>query len=85
MTQIYHVAIVGTGAVGSAIARELSHYELDHKFRMSVALKVVQGQRVLYSLKFRQPLANTSIGISSKWTQAADFAGEPLKIEVVEQ
>jgi hypothetical protein len=85
MTQIYHVAIVGAGAVGSAIARELSPYELDHEFRKSVALKVVQGQRVLYRLKFRQLLANTSIGMSSKWTQAADFAGEPLKIEVVEQ
>jgi glycerol-3-phosphate dehydrogenase len=29
MTQIYDVAIIGAGAVGSAIARELSRYELD--------------------------------------------------------
>jgi glycerol-3-phosphate dehydrogenase len=29
MTQIYDVAIVGAGAVGSAIARELSRYELN--------------------------------------------------------
>ena len=85
MTQIYHVAIVGAGAVGSAIARELSPYELDHKFRKSVALKVVQGQRVLYHQKFRRLLANTSVEISSEWAQGADFAGVPLKIEVVQQ
>src|SRR5512139_2908639 len=29
MTQIYDVAIIGAGAVGSAIARELSRYELN--------------------------------------------------------
>src|SRR5688572_7237803 len=29
MTQIYDVAIIGAGAIGSAIARELSRYELD--------------------------------------------------------
>ena len=28
MTQIYDIAIIGAGAVGSAIARELSRYEL---------------------------------------------------------
>ena len=29
MTQIYDVAIIGAGAVGSAIARELSRYDLN--------------------------------------------------------
>ena len=29
MTQIYDIAIIGAGAVGSAIARELSRYELN--------------------------------------------------------
>jgi glycerol-3-phosphate dehydrogenase len=56
-----------------------------HEFRNSVGLKVVQGQRVLYSQKFRRLLANTSIEIAGKWAQGADFAGEPLKIEVVEE
>jgi thioredoxin reductase len=56
-----------------------------HAFRDSIALNAIQGQRVLYSQNFRRLLANTSIGISSKWTQTADFSGEPVKIKVTEQ
>jgi glycerol-3-phosphate dehydrogenase len=56
-----------------------------HEFRNDITLKVVQGQRVLSSLKFRRLLANTSINLSSEWAKRVDFSGEPLKIEIGEQ
>jgi glycerol-3-phosphate dehydrogenase len=56
-----------------------------HEFRDHIALKVRQGQRVLYHQNFRRLLANTSINISSDWTRHVDFSGGPLMIEVAEQ
>lgn len=56
-----------------------------HAFRNHITLKVVQGQRVLHSQKFRRLIANTSINISSEWAKRADFSSEPLKIEIAEQ
>jgi len=56
-----------------------------HEFRNHITLKVRQGQRVLYSQKFRRLLANTSINLSSEWAKRVDFSSEPLKIEVIEQ
>lgn len=55
------------------------------EFRDHIALRVMQGQRVLYHQNFRRLLANTSINISSEWARNVDFSSEPLKIEVAEQ
>jgi glycerol-3-phosphate dehydrogenase len=55
-----------------------------HGFREHVLLTVRQGQRVLFRQRFRHMLANTSISLSADWTKRVDFAGEPLKIEVVD-
>jgi len=82
MTQVYEVAIIGAGAVCSAIARELARYDLSvglrirsHAFRDHALLTVTQGQRVLFRQKFRRLLVNTSI----------DLSGGPLKIKDVDQ
>jgi hypothetical protein len=56
-----------------------------HEFRNHTTLQVRQGQKVLYRQKFRRLLANTSVNLSSEWTNDVDFSGEPLKIEVAEQ
>jgi hypothetical protein len=56
-----------------------------HEFRNHITLRVVQGQRALYSQKFRRLLANTSIEFSGEWAKGVDFSGEPLKIEEVKQ
>ncbi len=53
------------------------------EFRDRITLKVIQGQKVLYSQKLRHLLANTSISFSGEWAKRVDYAGEPLKIEVV--
>jgi thioredoxin reductase len=55
-----------------------------HKFRNHITLKVRQGQKVLYSQKFRRLLAHTSINLSSEWAKRVDFSGEHLKIEIAE-
>jgi glycerol-3-phosphate dehydrogenase len=57
------------------------HFRIrSHEFRNHIALKVMQGQRILYNQKFRRLLANTSIKISSGWVKLVDFSGEPLKV-----
>ncbi|HET8562428.1 MAG TPA: FAD-dependent oxidoreductase, partial [Candidatus Binatia bacterium] len=56
-----------------------------HEFRNQITLMVRQGQRVLYSQKFRRLLAKTSIDLSGEWAKRVDFSSEPLKIEVAEQ
>ena len=56
-----------------------------HKFRNHITLNVMQGQKILYSQKFRRLLANTSIELSGEWAKYVDFSSEPVKIEVAEQ
>jgi glycerol-3-phosphate dehydrogenase len=56
-----------------------------HEFRNHVTLKVMQGQRPLYSQKLRRLLANTSINLSGEWSNRVDFSGEPVKIEVADR
>ena len=56
-----------------------SHEFLDHS-----TLHVKQGEKILYSQKFRRLPANTSINLSAQWTKRVDFSGRPLRVEVVE-
>ena len=56
-----------------------------HEFRDQIALKVKQGQRVLYRQKLSRLLANTSINLSSGWAKEVDYSGAPLKIEIAEE
>jgi glycerol-3-phosphate dehydrogenase len=55
-----------------------------HEFRNHGFLHITQGQKVLYSQKFRRLVANTSINLSGEWTDRVDFSGEPLKIQFLE-
>lgn len=52
------------------------------EFRYRSTLQVRQGQKVLYSRKFRRLPANTSIDLSGEWTKSVDFSGESLTIEI---
>ncbi|HEU0293150.1 MAG TPA: FAD-dependent oxidoreductase [Anaerolineales bacterium] len=56
-----------------------------YEFRNHITLKVMQGQRLLYSQKLRRLLANTSINLSGEWAKRVDFSSEPLKIEVADR
>ena len=56
-----------------------------HEFRDHIMLKVIQGQTVLYSQKFRDLLSNTAINLSGEWAKEVDFSGESVRIEVAEQ
>lgn len=54
-----------------------------HRFQDHATLNVTQGQKLIYSRKFNRLPANTSVNLTGEWTQAVDFGGEPLKIEVI--